>query len=139
LFNSLFGELIRFFINEPEIIENGYRMCRITSIAAFIFALSFVFIGVFNGSGHTKFSMIFNISRLWIFRIPLVFILSGRLMGLVLFQNGLWHKILLLLSRPLTDYPYDALWWSMLISNIIAGFGAFLIYKKGKWKKARIH
>ncbi len=133
------GELIRFFINDPEIIENGYRMCRITSFAAFIFALSFVFIGVFNGSGHTKFSMIFNISRLWIFRIPLVFILSGRLMGLVLFQNGLWQKILLLLSRPLTEYPYDALWWSMLISNIIAGFGAFLIYKKGKWKKARIH
>ncbi len=132
------SSLIRFFINDPEVIEIGTRMMRVTSLAATVFAVLFVFIGVFNGSGHTRPAMIFNISRLWFFRIPLVYILSGYILKLSLFDSDFFHKIFYPLSIPLAAFPYDALWWSMLISNILASFWAFMVYRKGKWKKGVI-
>jgi len=135
LFSS---SLIRFFINDPEVIEIGRRMMRVTSLAATVFAVLFVFIGVFNGSGHTRPAMIFNISRLWFFRIPLVYILSGYILKLSLFDSDFFRKIFYPLSIPLAAFPYDALWWSMLISNILASFWAFMVYRKGKWKKGVI-
>jgi MATE family, multidrug efflux pump len=133
------AELTRFFIDDPAVVEVGSRMFKITSFAAFIFAFGFIFMGVFNGSGHTKLAMIFNVSRLWAFRIPLVFILSGRLLESGLLSNTFLTGILHLLAKPLSDHPYDALWWSMLISNILAGSAALFLYKQGKWKTAKIY
>jgi len=132
------SSLIRFFINDPEVIEIGTRMLRVTSFAASIFAVLFVFIGVFNGSGHTRPAMIFNISRLWFFRIPLVYILSGYILKWSFFDNNILYKIFYPLSVPLAPYPYDALWWSMLVSNIFSSFWAFMVYRQGKWKKGMI-
>ncbi|MCD4818475.1 MAG: MATE family efflux transporter [Candidatus Cloacimonetes bacterium] len=139
IFMLLFSSsLIRFFINDPEVIKIGTRMIRVTSFAATIFAVLFVFIGVFNGSGHTKSAMIFNISRLWFFRIPLVYILSGYILNITPFNSSFFYKMLYPLSVPLAQYPYDALWWSMLISNILSSFWAFMVYRKGNWKKGMI-
>jgi Na+-driven multidrug efflux pump len=42
------------------------------------------------------------------------------------------------MAKPLAKYPYDALWWSMVISNSIIAIWAFLIYRKGKWKTGSI-
>jgi len=132
------GELTRLFINDPQIVEIGSRMFKITSFAAFIFAIGFIFMGVFNGSGHTRLAMIFNVSRLWIFRIPLVFLLSGQLLHSGFTGNGGVRSLLEFLSIPLAAHPYDAVWWSMLISNILAGSAAFILYRQGSWKKAQI-
>lgn len=135
----LFGaELTRFFINDAEVIEIGERMFKVTSIASFLFGIIFVFMGVFNGSGHTKPAMVFNISRLWLFRIPLVFILSGRLLASVSINNDFIKHVLSLLAQPLSAHPYDALWWSMVISNLLTGIWAYILYQRGKWKKGRI-
>ncbi|MFC1887952.1 MATE family efflux transporter [Candidatus Cloacimonadota bacterium] len=133
------AELTRLFINDPAVAEVGSRMFKVTSFAAFIFAIGFIFMGVFNGSGHTKLAMIFNISRLWVFRIPLVFILSGRLLTSGVMGNNFISDILHILAKPLADHPYDALWWSMLISNVLSGAAAFYLYRQGKWKKAKIY
>lgn len=136
----LFGaELTRLFIDEPAVAETGARMFRVTSFAAFIFACGFIFMGVFNGSGHTKLAMIFNVSRLWLFRIPLVFLLSGKILNSGLFDNSFLSGFLEFLAKPLSEHPYDAVWWSMLISNILAGSAAAYLYRQGKWKKARIY
>jgi putative MATE family efflux protein len=135
----LFGaELTRFFINDAAVIEIGQRMFKVTSIASFLFGIIFVFMGVFNGSGHTKPAMVFNISRLWLFRIPLVFILSGRLIKNYDFTFDFVNDLLVFLAQPLSAHPYDALWWSMVISNLLTGIWAFLLYKRGKWKIGRI-
>ncbi|KQC08053.1 MAG: hypothetical protein APR54_05115 [Candidatus Cloacimonas sp. SDB] len=133
------AELTRLFIDDPAVVEVGSRMFRVTSIASFIFAIGFIFMGVFNGSGHTKLAMIFNVSRLWIFRIPLVFILSGRILDFLFLNNSFLARILKTLASPLSEHPYDAIWWSMLISNILSGTAAFLLYKQGNWKKGKIY
>jgi len=132
------GEFIRIFIDDPAVVEVGIRMFRITSVAAFIFAIGFTFMGVFNGSGHTKLAMVFNVSRLWAFRIPLVLLLSGKVVHLTLLGNGIGRRFLEIMASPLSEHPYDALWWSMLISNIFSGLAAFYLYRKGKWKSAKI-
>ena len=130
--------LTRFFINDPAIAGVGERMFKVVSFAALIFSVLFVFMGVFNGSGHTKPTMILNISRLWFLRIPLVFILSGKILEFAFIRDSLLNEILTKLSIPLSTHSYDALWWSMLISNIFTTIMAIFIYRQGKWKKGSI-
>ncbi len=133
------ASLTKFFINDTSVIEVGKRMFKVTSFAAFVFGNLFMFMGVFNGSGHTKPSMILNIARLWFFRIPLVFILSGKIISLLSIK---WKFLIVFFSKlaqPLSAFPYDALWWSMLISNFLASIWAYSIFRKGKWKQAKIH
>jgi putative MATE family efflux protein len=132
------AELTRFFINDPAVIEVGRRMFKVTSLASLVFGILFVLMGAFNGSGHTKPMMILNISRLWLFRIPLVFLLSGRLLDIAFLQGDFTQKLLHFMANPLSEYPYDALWWSMVISNIFSSIWAYAIFKKGKWKQAKI-
>jgi putative MATE family efflux protein len=132
------AELTRFFIDDPAVIEVGRRMFKVTSLASLVFGILFVYTGVFNGSGHTKPMMVLNISRLWLFRIPLVFLLSGRLLDTAFLQMDWMQKVLLFLAKPLSEHPYDALWWSMVISNILSSIWAYSLYKKGKWKEPRI-
>ncbi len=135
----LFGaEMTKFFINDPEVIAVGARMMKITSIASLLFSVGFVFMGVFNGSGHTKYSMIFNLTRLWLLRIPLVYILSGRLIQVSLPFLAGFEKILSTLANPLSEHPYEALWWSMIISNSLAGVAAYFFYRMGKWQQSKI-
>ena len=131
--------LTQFFINDTAVIEVGKRMFRVTSFAALVFSNLFMFMGVFNGSGHTKPSMFLNIARLWLFRIPLVFILSGKIIPLLPIKWKLLIDFLCRLAQPLAAFPYDALWWSMLISNILASILAYSIFRQGKWKQAKIY
>ncbi|MBN2541373.1 MATE family efflux transporter [bacterium] len=135
----LYGsELTRFFIDEPAVAEVGQRMFEITSMAAFIFGAMFVFIGVFNGAGQTTAGMIFNIVRLWGVRIPLVFILSGKILNAPIFADSFLRPFLEKMAVPLSRYPYDALWWSMLISNFVISLATYIFYKTGAWKHKKI-
>lgn len=130
------AQLTEFFINDPEVVETGQRMFRVTSLASFVFGIVFIFMGVFNGSGHTKPTMLLNIVRLWGLRIPFVLLLSG--LALRYIRVDFLIPFLDWMAKPLAAYPYDALWWSMVISNTIVAIGAFAIYRKGTWKKAKI-
>ncbi len=131
--------IIQAFIPDPAVIELGAQVMRITCFTSMFFAFIFVFMGVFNGSGYTRATMTINIARLWVLRIPLVFILSGVVMNYWIFGKPPFLNILRTLAFPLRERPYFALWYSMLIGNIIATAWAFFVYKKGKWQKARIH
>jgi Na+-driven multidrug efflux pump len=133
------AHLTRFFINDPAVIEVGIRMFRVTSIASLLFGVVFIFMGVFNGSGHTRPTMMLNISRLWLLRIPFVYLLSGKLLQLLNLDGGVLHDVLSAIARPLAASPFDALWWSMVISNSVIGFFAFMIYRRGHWKTPQIH
>ena len=130
--------LTRFFINDPAIAGVGERMFKVVSFAALIFSVLFVFMGVFNGAGHTKPTMVLNISRLWLLRIPLVFILSGKILEFAFIRDSFLNEILTKLSLPLSSHSYDALWWSMLISNAFTTILAVIIYQQGKWKTGSI-
>jgi putative MATE family efflux protein len=132
------GELTRFFIDDADVIDAGKRMFKLTALAAFIFGIQFCFTGVFNGSGDTKVVLMLDLIRLWIIRIPLVYILSGKLIELGWFSSDRIIQLLTAISAHLSAHPYDALWWSMIYSNIITALAGYIIYRSGRWKRVKI-
>ena len=132
------AQLTHFFIDDPEVIEAGKRMFKLTAYASFIFGILFVFNGVFNGAGDTRTTMKLDMTRLWLIRIPLVYILSGKLLEYSFFSSGRISSFMHVVSKPLSAFPYDSLWWSMVISNLISTAWAILIFRSGRWKKIKI-
>lgn len=65
------------------------------------------YLGTFNGTGDTKFTFVITITRLWILRIPLIF----------LFKNY-------------TNIGADGIWYAMLISNLLIIPVGMIMYKK---------
>jgi len=105
------GYVVKFFINDPEVVAIGMRMFKITSYSVLFFAIMMVFTGAFQGSGHTMPVFIMQMIRLWGLRIPFVIILT---------------KVL--------HYGPDGIFWGMTISNLVIAIIAFLWFKKGSWK-----
>ena len=65
------------------------------------------YLSTFQGSGDTKFSFLLAITRLWVFRIPLVLI----------FMN-------------FTNLGPSGVWYAMLISNLLSVFVGMFLYAK---------
>jgi len=131
-------ELTKIFITDPEVVEIGNRMFKLTATGAIFFAILAVLTGVFNGSGHTAPTMILNITRFWLLRVPFVFIMSGKILEFPFIKEGWLNDILQKLAIPLSATPYDAIWWSMLFSNVLTLTLAIFILKRGKWKTKEI-
>ncbi len=131
------GELVKFFVNEQSVIEVGQRMFKITAYATWIFGILMVFMGVFNGAGHSKSTMAFNVSRLWLFRIPLAYIFAGYFIGKDLGWFSIFEEEVRFLGKVLAPYQYEALWWAMVVSNSAGVLIALFLYSKGKWKVSK--
>ncbi len=132
------GELISLFINDPEVIKHGARMFKITSLATFLFSFVFVFNGVFNGSGYTRPTMLLNISRLWLFRIPLTYILAGKIYEKFPVIYNLMPNLFDRLSNIVKPYSYDSLFWAMVVSNLLISILSFIVYLGGGWKRVKV-
>lgn len=87
------------------------RILEITSHGVVTFGLLNIIQGAFQGAGYTVPVMWINLSRLWIIRIPLAYILSFVLM---------WRG--------------DGIWWSICISNHLMAIIGLVIFLRGKWK-----
>lgn len=110
------GYVVKFFINDPDVIKVGMSMFRITSYSVLFFAVMMVFTGAFQGSGHTIPVFVMQMVRLWGLRIPFVIILAKKL-----------------------NYGADGIFWGMFISNMVITVIAFIWFKKGSWKKKVIN
>lgn len=116
------GVLISIFIpGDPVIRELGKVMFIISGPSVIFFGCSSVIEGAFQGSGHTIPVMISNIMRIWMFRVPFVYLISYVLM------NG-----------PADIYASAGIWWGMVISNVSSFIFIFFWFSRGTWAKARI-
>ena len=104
--------LIRVFINDAEVISLGTRMLALVSIAFPFMGIIQVVIGTYQGSGHTLYSMFFDLFRLWGLRIPLVYALG-----------------FILKLGP------DGVWWAMFASNATTAGLSLLVFLTGNWKR----
>lgn len=102
--------LVRFFIDDPEVIQYGASMFRIISASVILFALFTVSVGAFQGGGDTKPVMYLNIGRLWLLRVPFAYVLA---IALSIGPTGVW--------------------WSMFISNLVTAAVGFAILSRGRW------
>lgn len=108
------NEIINLFIKtkgDREVILQGITYLRYISVSMPLMGMFSIFQGVFQGSGHTKYSMAMEVGRLWLVRLPMI-----------------------LLFKYLTDIGSIGIWFSMSFSNLIVCIFGCIIYKRGKWE-----
>ncbi|MDF2591017.1 MAG: family efflux transporter [Clostridia bacterium] len=110
-------EIIKFFIeaeDNPEVISQGITYLKYIAYSMPLMGIFSIFQGVFQGSGHTKYSMAMEIGRLWVVRIPMI-----------------------LIFKYLTTAGETGIWFSMSFSNLLVCLYGYWLYRRNKWQ-ARI-
>ena len=95
-------------------------MFWITFTGVISFGLTTVIFGTFQGAGYTVPIMLLNVTRLWLFRVPIAYILSF----------GLSFSFIEI--KPMAE---KGIWWGMLISNLVISIISYILFLVGKWKK----
>lgn len=94
------------FLEEASALDLTVRYMFYLIIGLPLMAIFQTFIGTFNGTGHTKYTFIIGVTRLWILRIPLI-----------------------LIFKYFTDMGSSGIWTAMLLSNFVIAFIGFAMYK----------
>jgi len=93
----------------------------ITAPSLLFHSVSSVLEGAFRGAGFTVPIMVANLARIWLFRIPVVYIIS-----------------MVLLNGPEDIHASVGIWVGILFSSIAAFLLILAWYLKGNWARARI-
>lgn len=96
---------VSLFLEEDSAITLAKQYMFFLLLGLPLMAIFQSFLGVFNGSGNTLYTLAISVTRLWIFRIPLI-----------------------LYFRNYTDLGSSGVWYAMLLSNIliiIVGIGLY--------------
>ena len=102
--------VVRFFVDDPEVITHGATLFRIVSVSVVPFTLFTVINGAFQGGGDTRPVMYLSVLRLWGIRVPLAMFLAWRM-----------------------ALGPDGIWYAMFVSNILTATIGFLILRTGRW------
>ncbi|MFT5875376.1 MAG: putative MATE family efflux protein [Clostridium sp.] len=107
--------IVNFFIrskDDNDVISQGITYLMYISFSMPLMGIFSVFQGIFQGSGHTKYSMSMEIGRLWFVRLPMI-----------------------LLFKHFTTIGSEGIWLSMSSSNLIVCLYGYYIYRRGGWQK----
>jgi len=107
-------QVVNFFIrskDDNEVIAQAIIYLIYISFSMPLMGIFSVFQGIFQGSGHTKYSMNMEISRLWFVRLPMI-----------------------LLFKYFTTVGSTGIWISMSSSNLIICLYGYYLYRKGGWQ-----
>ncbi|MCK5779910.1 MAG: MATE family efflux transporter [Psychrilyobacter sp.] len=103
------SNIIEIFTKNPEIVRLGNDYLKYISLSLIGLAILPIISGALQGVGQIKKAMFLNMSRLWLFRLPLFFILPLYL--------GRSEKVI---------------WYAMFSSNLIAMVVAVFVYRRSK-------
>lgn len=110
------GRLVaRFFVNDPEVIDEAFRFFLIVPASNYFFVVMNVLSAAFYGSGHTRPVMVVSLLRQWALRLPLGY-LFGYLIG--------WGSV--------------GIYVGMGIANVVCAVILIVIFRTGAWAKAVI-
>ncbi|SFA78140.1 MATE family efflux transporter [Clostridium frigidicarnis] len=108
-------ETINFFMQSKDnmdVITQGMTYLKYISFSMPLMGIFSVLQGIFQGSGHTKYSMAMEIGRLWFVRLPMI-----------------------LIFKYFTNINEEGIWFAMSFSNLIICIYGYMIYKSGKWER----
>ena len=106
--------VINFFMrskDDTKVISEAITYLIYISFSMPLMGIFSVFQGIFQGSGHTKYSMSMEIGRLWFVRLPMI-----------------------LLFKYFTTVGSTGIWFSMSSSNLIVCLYGYYLYRKGGWQ-----
>lgn len=96
-----------FIVDDPVALALAVEYMFYILLGLPLMAVFQTFMGTYNGTGFTQFSFILSVSRLWGMRIPLV-----------------------IAFREWTALGSSGIWYAMLISNFVAAFLGWMLYKR---------
>ncbi|QLY40544.1 MATE family efflux transporter [Hujiaoplasma nucleasis] len=102
--------IVKLFSEDALAIKHAATYTLYIGIGLPLMALFQTFLNTFQGSGETKYSFILAIVRLWIFRLPFV-----------------------MLAMYVFDLGAIGIWYSMLLSNVLAAILGTYLYSKVKF------
>lgn len=107
-------ELVYFFTPtaEPLMVSQSLEYLIYILPTIPLMGLFSIFQGLFQGAGHTNYSMFMAIGRLWLIRIPLILIFNNF--------TGLGQR---------------GVWIAMNVSNILVVVYGYYIYRTNRWTK----
>jgi len=111
-----------FVPGDPLVQKVGSTMFFLIAPGVVFFALAAIINGAFQGAGYTLPVMAVNLSRIWLFRIPTVYVLS-----------------FVVLKGPVDLDAATGIWAGMLVSNLCAFLLIFFLYQRRDWSRARVH
>jgi len=104
--------LIGFFLSDPDVLAVGNEMFLLVALAFPLMGIIQVIMGAYQGAGHTLYSMFFGLFRLWVLRVPLVFVLG--------FAAGMGAS---------------GVWYAMLASNVATAGVSLGFFLSGNWRR----
>lgn len=99
--------LVGLFNHDPATIALSAEYTLYLHIGLPLMGIFQTFLSTFQGGGDTKFSLVMAVTRLWIFRLPMV-----------------------LYAMNYTDLGPAGIWYSILLSNILIVFVGVFLYSK---------
>lgn len=114
LINFFDTYIISFFTNDANIKKMSLDYLNLISLSIPGLGLMQILISIYQGSSHTKTAMFITMSRLWLFRIPMI----------ILFEK-------------FTNFREFGIWYAMVYSNYFVVILGSIFYFKGTWKKVK--
>ncbi len=127
-------QLIQMFTPDQTVISVGAGYLVIVGSFYVIFSTMFSLNGLLRGAGDTVVPMFITLLSLWLIRIPLASLLSGRLYE-TLIHWGIRVNLPPLLSGILNE---KGIWWSIPIGWLTGTILSYFYYRSGNWKKKSI-
>jgi Na+-driven multidrug efflux pump len=107
--------LVGIFSDDATVIAIGSEWLRILSYSYFVYGWWMVSVQAFNGSGDTKTPTKINLVFFWLIQIPLSYFLAIKL-----------------------GWQHSGVFWGVFISETSVGLFTLWLFKKGKWKTAKV-
>jgi putative MATE family efflux protein len=99
--------------DDAELYRHTINAMNVYSASVIPWTIFQVIIGVFQGSGHTTYSLVITFCRVFIFRVPVIYFFNK-------FTN-------------LNEY---GIWYGMLLANVLTAVVAIVLYYVVKWEKS---
>lgn len=114
-FVALSGTLIGLFSSDPAVIAIGSEWLKILAISFFVYGWWMVSVQAFNGAGDTRTPTWINLIFFWLIQIPLGYVLALEL-----------------------NWEHSGVFWACFISETSVGLFTLWLFKRGRWKTAKV-
>ena len=107
--------LVAFFTNDPNVANVSVACLNIFGIGYVVFAWGMILMQAFNGAGDTLTPTLINLLALWVFQIPLAYLIG------IHYSLGI--------RGAFSAVP---------IADLVLTVTALILFRRGTWKKQKI-
>ncbi|MBO6607519.1 MATE family efflux transporter [Psychroserpens sp.] len=108
-------EIISWFTNEANVIENGSLCLRVIAAGYIFYAYGMVVINSFNGAGDTETPTIINFICFWLFQLPFAYLMAITF-----------------------DFGPTGVFLAIVLAEVLISVIAIIWFRKGKWKLKQV-